>query len=67
MENEGRFGTLKAIWTLFVLFPAVPYWIIVPIFDIPYWLLKTFFSNDLDWGTRLSFPVLSIPSALLLF
>ena len=56
MEKEDKFGTLKAILTLAAL-----------IFCIPYWLCKTVFNKDLDFGTRLSFALLSLPSALLLF
>lgn len=56
MEDEDRFGTWKAILALAAI-----------IFCIPYWLGKTIFNKDLDFGTRLSFVLLSLPSALLLF
>ena len=56
MENEEKFGTLKLLLIMAGLIIA-----------IPYWLFKTMFNNELDFGTRLSYVLMSIPAALLLF
>ena len=56
MEDEEKFGTLKLLLLMAGLIIA-----------IPYWLFKTIFNTELDFGTRLSYVLMSIPSALLLF
>ena len=56
MKNEEKFGTLKLLLLMAGLIIA-----------IPYWLFKTMFNNELDFGTRLSYVLMSIPAALLLF
>ena len=56
MGNDEEWGT----WKLLLLMAGL-------IISIPYWLFKTLFNNELDFGTRLSYFLMAIPSAMLLF
>ena len=55
-NNEDKFGMLKTILALIGIIVCVPYW-----------LCLTVFNTKLDFGTRLSYLLLSLPTALLLF
>ena len=56
MGNDEEWGT----WKLLLLMAGL-------IISIPYWLFKTLFNKELDFGTRLSYFLMAIPSAMLLF
>ena len=56
MGKDEDWGTLKLLLLMASL-----------IFAIPYWLFVTIFNNKLDFGTKLSYVLMSIPAAMLLF
>ena len=56
MGKDEDWGTLKLLLLMAGLILAIPYWLFV-----------TIFNNKLDFGTKLSYVLMSIPAAMLLF